>query len=47
MTSKQAPALAAITLNVILWCGVGYLGLATAAMHLGEFMHDIYCQDHR
>lgn len=45
MTKKRTSAIA-ITLNVVLWCDVGYLGLATAAMHLGEVMHDIHCQDH-
>lgn len=47
MTKKRASA-AVVALNVVvLWCGVGYVGLAMGAMHLGEVMHDIHCQDHR
>lgn len=46
MTKKRTPV-AVIAPNILLWCGFGYIGLATAALHLGEVMHDIHCQDHR
>ena len=46
MTNKRASP-AVIALNVVLWCGVGCVGLAMGAMHLGQVMHDIHCQDHR
>ncbi len=45
MTKKRTPAVL-IALNIVLWCGVGYFSLKTAAIHLGEVMHDAYCQDH-
>lgn len=46
MTKKRAwPVVMA--LNVVLWCGVGYVGLAMAAMYFGQVMHDIHCLDHR
>jgi len=45
MTKKRASA-ALLGLNLLLWSGVAYIGLATAAMHLGEVMHDIHCRDH-
>jgi UDP-glucose 6-dehydrogenase len=46
MTKKRASPVV-MALNVVLWCGVGYVGLAIVAMHLGEVMHDIHCLDHR
>lgn len=45
MIKKQASPVV-MALNIVLWCAVGYVGLSMAAMHLGEVMHDAYCQDH-
>lgn len=45
MTKKRASPVV-LALNIVLWCGVGYVGLSMAAMHLGAAMHDAYCKDH-
>jgi hypothetical protein len=46
MTKKRASPVV-LALNIVILCGVGYVGLSMAAIHLGEVMHDIHCQDHR